>query len=122
MIGSAGADRRSAGRLGATAPELERVSVQDSGSGIELSGIGRLAQRGLGESTRGEPHAGRRPADAVRGVGAKPGFADDGGAAGAIVGHPDEIRLDRGQVNDTSCHNVRTSQRPGADAPEAGLK
>jgi hypothetical protein len=115
MIGSAGADRRSAGRLGATAPELERVSVQDSGSGIELSGIGRLAQRG-------EPHAGRRPADAVRGVGAKPGFADDGGAAGAIVGHPDEIRRDRGQVNDTSCHNVRTSQRPGADAPEAGLK
>lgn len=122
MIGSAGADRRSVGRLGTTAPELERVSIQDSGPRIELSGIGRLAQRGLGESTGGEPHAGWRPADAVRGVGAKPGFADDGGAAGAIVGHPVEIRLDRGQVNDTSCHNVRTSQRPRADAPEAGLR
>ena len=50
MIGSTGADRSTAGRLGATAPELERVAVQDSGSRIERSGVGRLAQRGRGES------------------------------------------------------------------------
>lgn len=122
MIGSPGTNRRSAGGFGATAPKLECVSVQRPGSRVELSGFGRLAQRSRGKGAGWQPHAGRCPPDAVGGVGAKAGFTDGGGAAGAVVGHPDEIRFDRGQVNDTSCHNARMSRRPAADAPEAGLR
>jgi hypothetical protein len=53
MIGSTGTNRRSAGGFGATAPELEVVSVQGPGSRVELSGVGRLAQRARGKGAGG---------------------------------------------------------------------
>jgi hypothetical protein len=121
MIGSTGANRRSAGCFGATAAELECISVQGPGSRVEVSGFGRLAQRGRGKGAGGQPHAGRRPPNPVGGAEAKAGFAYGGGAAGRIVGHPDEIRFDRGQVNDTACHNVRMSRRRGAHVAVTGL-
>jgi hypothetical protein len=53
MIGSPGANRRSAGGFGATAPELEGVSVQGPGAGVELTRFGRLAQGGGGQGAGG---------------------------------------------------------------------
>lgn len=52
MVGSTGANRRSAGCFWATTPELECISVQGPGSRVELSGFG-LAQRGRGKGAGG---------------------------------------------------------------------